>query len=742
MVSSLTLVTLLLGGWGAAVAADSYALYNADSEVLLDASENCLAAFNANVTCPSLTGELFSSPFFEFNRNTTWLDLVCATSCRESLQEHRNNVRTACTGARYYDEFEKTTWQPWYPDDYMIYSHDIACMTRSDGQLCNAYFWENGPPESDCDECMLKIVHRQVNSPFAGDESDRAHFSSVTEACQATGYSVTVATSLLISTPTPTATGCTGTTYAIQPTDDFYSIPKAQSVGTDQLLRSNGLSYVQDKFPTTGTLCIENKCQTHVLAPNDTCASIAAAAGIWQVQLLTWNPNINPFCRPVPDNVGPNVNARCGRYYAIAEGEDCATITLKFNIGLNDFIFLNPDVNANCTNLWLNYSYCVQPVGEISTYPGYLPGPTATRPPFTAGPSTSIPWYDPDPTQDADLVVIPLANLTRTDCWDYIWINSTDPDRLGCWDYAWAAGVEPDQFALWNPSIDQNAEDSLEPTYDYPCTLTPSVSYCIGLASPTPAPAPTASAPVPRASGEISDCVWWTYTVEHLSCEDLLSNLGLTIAVFYQMNPSVKEDCTGLAVGTYYCGSTLTVGILADDEDDENPSSTPTSPPPTPTTTPGGVVTPTPTQEGMVSNCVEFYLVVTDDGCWSIANDHSISQADLYAWNPTVGNDCAGLWPDYYICVGVEGTTTATTPTATATATATPTSTEPGPPGPTQAGIPDNCNKWIMQQDGVFCYDMAASAGIELQELYKLNPALNGDCSGLWSGYAYCVGTA
>ena len=85
--------------------------------------------------------------------------------------------------------------------------------------------------------------------------------------------------------------------YSIKPTDDFYSIPKSQSVGTDQLLRSNGLSYVQDKFPTTGTLCIENKCQTHVLAPNDTCASIAAAAGIWQVQLLTWNPNINPFCR-------------------------------------------------------------------------------------------------------------------------------------------------------------------------------------------------------------------------------------------------------------------------------------------------------------------------------------------------------------------------------------------------------------------------------------------------------------
>jgi hypothetical protein len=35
---------------------------------------------------------------------------------------------------------------------------------------------------------------------------------------------------------------------------------------------------------------------------------------------------------------------------------------------------------------------------------------------------------------------------------------------------------------------------------------------------------------------------------------------------------------------------------------------------------------------------------------------------------------------------------------------------------------------------------MATKYGITLDELYKLNPALNGDCSGLWAGYAYCVG--
>lgn len=73
-------------------------------------------------------------------------------------------------------------------------------------------------------------------------------------------------------------------------------------------------------------------------------------------------------------------------------------------------------LDGNCTNLWLNYTYCVQPVGDIATYPGYGAGPTATLPPFTAGPQTSLPWTDPDPTPAPGNIIIPLANDTRVDC--------------------------------------------------------------------------------------------------------------------------------------------------------------------------------------------------------------------------------------------------------------------------------------------------------------------------------------
>lgn len=41
---------------------------------------------------------------------------------------------------------------------------------------------------------------------------------------------------------------------------------------------------------------------------------------------------------------------------------------------------------------------------------------------------------------------------------------------------------------------------------------------------------------------------------------------------------------------------------------------------------------------------------------------------------------------------------------------------------------------------GVYCQDIATQNGITLEEFYEWNPALGGDCSGLWLNYAYCVG--
>jgi hypothetical protein len=55
----------------------------------------------------------------------------------------------------------------------------------------------------------------------------------------------------------------------------------------------------------------------------------------------------------------------------------------------------------------------------------------------------------------------------------------------------------------------------------------------------------------------------------------------------------------------------------------------------------------------MVSGCTEFYEAKSGDGCWAIAVDHGITQQTFIDWNPAVGADCIGLWPEYWYCVAI-----------------------------------------------------------------------------------------
>ncbi|KAJ9374868.1 CAZyme family GH18 [Paecilomyces variotii] len=65
------------------------------------------------------------------------------------------------------------------------------------------------------------------------------------------------------------------------------------------------------------------------------------------------------------------------------------------------------------------------------------------------------------------------------------------------------------------------------------------------------------------------------------------------------------------------------------------------------------VSTPSPIQTGMVSDCDDFHLVVTNDTCASVADVAGISLSDFYAWNPAVGSKCLYLALGDYVCIGV-----------------------------------------------------------------------------------------
>ncbi|KAK4495279.1 hypothetical protein PRZ48_013608 [Zasmidium cellare] len=191
---------------------------------------------------------------------------------------------------------------------------------------------------------------------------------------------------------------------------------------------------------------------------------------------------------------------------------------------------------------------------------------------------------------------------------------------------------------------------------------------------------------------------------------------GISFAQFESWNPAINSDCTNLLSGYYVC-----VGV---------PGAT-TTPPTKTTTKPGnGISTPTPTQDGMVSNCNKFDEVQSGDTCANIATKYNIPVDKLYSWNPAVGTDCHALWAGYYVCVGTTNYTP--TPTNPGNGIATPT--------PYEQGMVDNCDKFYKVQSGDTCDAIAKSQGTTTKNIEKYNPNVGSDCSKLYLGYYICVG--
>lgn len=156
------------------------------------------------------------------------------------------------------------------------------------------------------------------------------------------------------------------------------------------------------------------------------------------------------------------------------------------------------------------------------------------------------------------------------------------------------------------------------------------------------------------------------------------------------------------------------------------------------TTASGGVSTPSPIQTGMVSTCDEFYLVVSDDTCATIASEYGISLADFYAWNPAVGSSCAYLDLDDYVCVNVIGNTASSS--ASVTTTTSTSSTAISTPSPIQTGMISTCDEFYMVVSGDSCSVISSDYDIFLTDFYAWNPAVGSSCAYLDVGDYVCVG--
>ncbi|KAK1709775.1 hypothetical protein BDP67DRAFT_408326, partial [Colletotrichum lupini] len=568
-------------------------------------------------------------------------------------------------------------------------------------------------PSDTCDGCLVKNLRFQAGSPYFDGPRLQAQsvYESRTADCGITGAPlVTTTISLFTQTtaaPTPTPT-CTGKTYSIQPEDDCNSISVAQSIGTEWLLWDNDLLAFCHQFPTEGELCLVNTCDIYTVVESDTCDKIAKAHGMTVTQLLSWNPSINSGCynlnqtighqicvsvpgtpyvepsqttlqpsipltaAPVPTNVAAETNTYCGRYYTAILGDYCNLIVMKFGISMDDFLFLNPAINENCTNLYAEESYCVQPVGDLNTYTG-KPGHITFAITMTGtveDSATTLPdniWTAPTPTT----TLLPIATGTRKDCYHYLTGDDWQKDMTGMYlasNCALAAevfDVTLEDLEVWNPILGNASDDgcSFESGFRYcakwytgskkftnPDPLDSSLPARVTIASSTAGPTP----PAATHDGQPANCNKW-HVVTGGDCSTVEAEYGLTHAQFLALNPAVSEDClTNFWGGYAYCVGTSD-SVTTTGGSGVTSTSAPVS---TPTPTNGPVAAPSPNQAGnAIATCNKYAQAPSGDWCSAFIERYGLAAADFYSWNTvlgTNGENCGtSFWGTYWYCIGV-----------------------------------------------------------------------------------------
>ncbi|KAM7189349.1 hypothetical protein V8F33_010128 [Rhypophila sp. PSN 637] len=160
-------------------------------------------------------------------------------------------------------------------------------------------------------------------------------------------------------------------------------------------------------------------------------------------------------------------------------------------------------------------------------------------------------------------------------------------------------------------------------------------------------------------------CVWWFDNEDVTpawSCEEIEILHGVSLWDFVYWNPSLSLESCHMKANQSYCLSALSDQPLGPAPEPATVTVISTSileaPAPPPVTSPtkpigNGVSTPSPTQNGLTTNCKTFYFVKEGDTCENIASRFGITIDKFISWNQGAKKDCTTLWAGTWACVGV-----------------------------------------------------------------------------------------
>ncbi|RDW70662.1 uncharacterized protein DSM5745_08173 [Aspergillus mulundensis] len=221
----------------------------------------------------------------------------------------------------------------------------------------------------------------------------------------------------------------------------------------------------------------------------------------------------------VPSPTMPGIAENCDQFYQISPGDQCGTIAQRHGITTGQLLSWNSEINADCTNLWLDYYICV-----------HVPGSTTTS-------------AAPEPTEDPSTPT-PLMPGTAANCDEFHQVVSGDQ----CGTIAQAHGITLAQFRSWNTEINADCTN-LWVDY-YVCVHVPGTTTTVP-ATPEPTEDPTG--PTPQLPGTVSNCKAFHLIASGDSCWSIYTEAGITLAQLRQWNSHIDAACSNLWLGYYVC---------------------------------------------------------------------------------------------------------------------------------------------------------------------------------------------
>lgn len=133
--------------------------------------------------------------------------------------------------------------------------------------------------------------------------------------------------------------------------------------------------------------------RTYTIKEGDVCDSISAANNVSTYQLAVVNPKIDGGCDnlQIGDTLCLGLTGQdCTTTYVVQPNDDCDIITSNHGVNSTMLYANNPQINPDCTNLYVGEVLCAAGTFAAPPVPSSMPAATIPATATPAIPSTSV----------------------------------------------------------------------------------------------------------------------------------------------------------------------------------------------------------------------------------------------------------------------------------------------------------------------------------------------------------------